>query len=99
MLGIDPGIRTGCKVAVIDKNGNFLADTVIYPFEPKCDVQGAKKIIETCIEQLGIEYIAIGNGTNGKETLEFLQRSVEKVKDGSVKALLVNEDGPVFIRQ
>ena len=93
VLGIDPGIRTGCKVAVIDKNGNFLADTVIYPFEPKCDVQGAKKIIETCIEQLGIEYIAIGNGTNGKETLEFLQRSVEKVKDGSVKALLVNEDG------
>jgi len=93
VLGIDPGIRTGCKVAVIDKNGNYLADTVIYPFEPKCDILGSKKIIETCIEQLGIEYIAIGNGTNGKETLEFLQTHIQKVSSGETKALLVNEDG------
>ena len=93
VMGIDPGIRTGCKVAVIDKNGNFLVDTVIYPHEPRNDIQGSKKAIETCLEKLDIKHIAIGNGTYGRETLEFLKENVSAVKNGKVKAMLVNEDG------
>ncbi len=93
VLGIDPGVRTGCKIAVIDQNGNFLVDTVIYPHEPQNDISGSKKAIESCIETLKIQYIAIGNGTFGRETLAFLKEYVEPVKSGKVKAMLVNEDG------
>ncbi len=93
VIGIDPGVRTGCKVAVIDNTGKFLADTVIYPHPPKNHTEEAKTIIETCIDQLNIEHIAIGNGTYGRETLQFLKANVKQVKTGSVKAMLVNEDG------
>lgn len=93
VIGIDPGVRTGCKVAVIDKNGNYLVDTVIYPHEPKFDIEGSKKVIEDCIKKLGIEYIAVGNGTFGRETLHFLKDHIQEVSDGKVKAMLVNEDG------
>ena len=93
VIGIDPGVRTGCKVAVIDKNGNFLADTVIYPHEPRNDVSGTKSVLETCIDQLNVQYIAIGNGTFGRETLQIIKDNVKQVKEGKVKAMLVNEDG------
>jgi uncharacterized protein len=93
VLGIDPGVRTGCKVAAIDQNGNFLVDTVIYPHEPKNDIAGSKRAIEAAIEALKIQYIAIGNGTYGRETLAFLKEHVTPVKKGLVKAMLVNEDG------
>ncbi|MCB9091422.1 MAG: RNA-binding transcriptional accessory protein [Halobacteriovoraceae bacterium] len=90
VIGIDPGIRTGCKVAVIDKNGVFLADTVIYP---ERHPQEAIQILQTCIDQLDIKHIAIGNGTYGRETLQFIQQKVPQVKAGKTKAMLVNEDG------
>ena len=93
VIGIDPGVRTGCKIAVIDKNGNFLIDQVIYPHPPKNDILGSSKIINAIIDQLGVKYIAIGNGTFGKETLEFVQKNVPQVTDGNVHAVLVNEDG------
>lgn len=93
VMGIDPGVRTGCKIAVIDKNGNFLVDTVIYPFPPQNDVQGSKRALEMALEKLDIKYIAIGNGTFGRETLQFLKDNVEQVKSGKTKAMLVNEDG------
>lgn len=93
VMGIDPGVRTGCKIAVIDQNGNFLVDTVIYPHEPQNDIAGSKKAIESAIEALKIEYIAIGNGTFGRETLTFLKEHVAAIKSGKVKAMLVNEDG------
>jgi len=90
VLGIDPGIRTGCKVAAIDKNGSFLVDTVIYP---ERDEKGSKEVIEKLISHYDIKYIAIGNGTYGRETLQFIKDHVPSVKKGSVKAMLVNEDG------
>jgi len=93
VLGIDPGIRTGCKVVVIDKNGNFVGDHVIYPFAPKFDTVNSKMILEKLIEMFNVEYIAIGNGTNGRETLEFVQDSIKPVQDGKIKATLINEDG------
>ena len=93
VLGIDPGIRTGCKVVVIDQTGKFIGDHVIYPFEPRMDVAGSKLIIDKMIEAFNIKYIAIGNGTNGRETLEFLEDHIKAVKDGNVKATMINEAG------
>jgi len=93
VLGIDPGIRTGCKIVVIDATGKFIGDHVIYPFAPKFDLAGSKIILEKLIEAFNVEYIAIGNGTNGRETLEFVEDNLKAVKDGSVKATMVNESG------
>lgn len=93
VLAIDPGIRTGCKVIVIDKTGKFIGDHVIYPFEPRKDVSGSKLVIDKMIEAFDIKYIAIGNGTNGRETLEFLEDNIKAVKDDKVKATLISEAG------
>ncbi len=93
ILGIDPGVRTGCKIVVIDKTGKFIGDHVIYPFAPKFDEAGSKMIIEKLIEAFEIEYIAIGNGTNGRETLEFVEDNIKAVKDDKVKATLISEAG------
>lgn len=93
VLGIDPGVRTGCKVVVIDKTGKYIGDHVIYPFAPKFDVMGSKLVIEKLIEAFDIKYVAIGNGTNGRETLEFLEDNIKAIKDESVKATLISESG------
>jgi uncharacterized protein len=93
VLGIDPGIRTGCKIVVIDETGKFIGDHVIYPFAPKFDEAGSKVILDKLIEAFNIEYIAIGNGTNGRETLDFVETHLQAVKDGKVKATMINESG------
>jgi uncharacterized protein len=93
VLGIDPGIRTGCKVVIIDNTGAYLGDHVIYPFEPKNDVIGSTQIIDKMIEMFNIEYIAIGNGTYGRETLAFIEKCISSVKAGKVKATMISESG------
>lgn len=93
VLGIDPGVRTGCKIALVDETGKFLVDTVIYPFQPQNEVQKSSQIIQAMIEQFKIGHIAVGNGTNGRETLSFLEEHVPAVKNDKCKATLVNEDG------
>jgi len=93
VLGIDPGIRTGCKIVVIDHTGKFIGDHVIYPFAPRFDESGSKIILDKLIEAFNIEYIAIGNGTNGRETLEFVEDNLEAVKSGKVKATIISEAG------
>ena len=71
-LGIDPGFRTGCKVAVVDGTGKFLANTTIYPTPPKSDVESASKALLALFEQHQVELIAIGNGTASRETDAFV---------------------------
>jgi protein Tex len=93
VLGIDPGIRTGCKVVIVDHTGKFMGDHVIYPFEPRKDIVGSAQILTKMIEMFNIEYVAIGNGTNGRETLEFVETFIPQVKDGKVKATLISEAG------
>lgn len=93
VLGIDPGVRTGCKVVVVDSYGELVFDTVIYPHEPKNDITGAKKVIETLLREFKVNYIAVGSGTFGRETLAFLKKHVEQVHSSQVHAMLVNEDG------
>lgn len=92
VLGIDPGIRTGCKVVIVDETGAFKGDHVIYPFQPRNDVQGSLTILSKMIELFNIQYIAIGNGTGGRETLQLCNMLTE-VKSGKVKASVINEAG------
>lgn len=93
VLGIDPGIRTGCKVVIVDNTGKFMGDHVVYPFEPKNDKVGSAQILTKMIDMFKIEYIAIGNGTNGRETLEFVETYIPQVKEGKVKATMTSEAG------
>ncbi len=93
VLGIDPGIRTGCKVVIIDQTGKFVGDHVVYPFPPKNDVKGAAEILTKMVDAFNIEYICIGNGTYGRETLEFVETNVPQVKAGKVKATSISESG------
>jgi uncharacterized protein len=71
-IGIDPGFRTGCKVAVIDSTGKFLANTTIYPTPPKSDAKSAGSALLQLIKKHNVELIAIGNGTASRETDNFV---------------------------
>ena len=89
VLGLDPGIRTGCKIAVVDDTGKFLAHDVIYPFQPKNDVAGAERTLKALIEKYNVRAIAIGNGTASRETdalvRDFLEEGrpdVDLLRDG-----------------
>jgi len=93
VLGIDPGVVSGCKTVVVDDTGKFVVDTIIYPHPPKNFKAQSAKIIEAMIDQFNVEYIAIGSGTFGRETLQFVEELVSQVRDGKVKATMISEDG------
>ena len=93
VLALDPGVRTGCKTVVVDSTGKLLFDPVIFPHEPQNDVKGSQTILERLIDHYNVEYVAIGNGTYGRETLHFVEEYVAQVKEEKVKATLVNESG------
>ncbi len=91
-LGLDPGYRTGCKVAVVDETGKVLDTSVIYPVPPKNDIEGAKKIIKALIEKHNVDIISIGNGTASKETEIFVADLLKDV-NRDVSYAVVNEAG------
>ncbi|WP_412471414.1 Tex family protein [Halobacteriovorax sp. RT-1-4] len=93
VLALDPGVVTGCKTVVVDNTGKFVVDTVVYPHPPRNQVRESATILNAMIEQFNVEYIAIGNGTFGRETLQFVEDNVTAVKDGKVKATMISEDG------
>src|SRR5215472_9150829 len=78
VIGVDPGLRTGCKVAVVDDTGKFLENQTIYPTEPKKDLEGAEKILIELIDKHNVRGIAIGNGTGSRETESFVRSAVTK---------------------
>ena len=88
VLAIDPGFRTGCKVVVLDSQGNLVHHTVIYPHPPQNNREGAARIITSLVKDFAIEAFAIGNGTAGRETEDFV-RSLGLAAD----VFPVNEDG------
>lgn len=89
-MGIDPGYRTGCKVVCLSAEGELLKNAVIYPHAPQNKKEDAKHILEQLIRKYQIESIAIGNGTAGRETEQF----VNSLKDAtSLNIFSVNEDG------
>ncbi|MFN8303565.1 MAG: Tex family protein [Saprospiraceae bacterium] len=74
VLGIDPGFRTGCKVVALDASGNLLKNTAIYPHEPQRQVFESQSLVEDWVETFQIDAIAVGNGTAGRETMDFLRK-------------------------
>src|SRR5262249_4474192 len=76
VMGIDPGQRTGCKIAVVDETGKFLENQTIYLTEPKQDLEGAEKTLLDLIQRDNVRGIAIGNGTGSRETDSFVRTMV-----------------------
>ncbi|MBQ2251436.1 MAG: helix-hairpin-helix domain-containing protein, partial [Clostridia bacterium] len=91
-LGLDPGYRMGCKVAVVDGIGKVLDTAVIYPVPPFNKIEEAKKKIKALIEKHSVEIIAIGNGTASHETEVFAAEVIKEI-GGGVAYMVVSEAG------
>lgn len=92
VLGFDPAFRTGCKLAVLNKLGEVLDISVIYPHEPVNKYEEAKKILKDLINKYDIDIIAIGNGTASRESEAFVADTLKEVEK-SVKYIIVSEAG------
>ena len=92
VLGLDPGYRTGCKVAVVDDTGKVLDTNVVYCTLPNHDKEKAKKILKSLIKKHNVNLISIGNGTASKET-EILVADMLKEIDEKVYYMIVSEAG------
>ena len=92
ILGLDPAYRTGCKIAVIDKNGNVLATTVIYPTPPQSKTEESIEKLKTLIEKYKVDVISIGNGTASKEAEIFVAELIKHVSR-PVSYAVVSEAG------
>jgi uncharacterized protein len=94
-MGLDPGIRTGVKVAVVDATGKVVATDTVYPFQPKNDVRGAQVAIARAIGQHGVKLISIGNGTASRETEKLVADLLALLPAGAEKPtkVIVSEAG------
>ncbi|WP_312811608.1 Tex family protein [Sedimentibacter sp.] len=92
ILAIDPGYRTGCKLAVLDGTGKFLEDAVIYPSEPRNEVEKSQKVMSALINKYDINVITIGNGTASRETEQVVADMLSKI-DKDVTYTIVSEAG------
>lgn len=90
ILAIDPGFKSGCKVVCLNEEGNLTADQVIFPHEPQRATEASKQVLHQLIETYQIEAIAIGNGTAGRETEDFI-RSINFGRD--IEIYMINENG------
>ena len=97
VLGLDPGIRTGCKVAVVDATGKLLETTTIYPHQPRNDWQGALATLVDLVIRHGVELMSIGNGTASRETdklaVEVIKLVAERKPEQKVAKIVVSEAG------
>ena len=92
-MGLDPGYRTGCKVAVVDATGRVLDTGVIYPTHSKAKAQEGKRVIKDMIAKHGVTVIAIGNGTASKETELFTAEVIAEMQGTPVQYMVVSEAG------
>ena len=91
VLGIDPGLRTGCKVALIDKNGHFVSHTVVHTVGDDAK-EKAKKLFEDVFKKLKIDAVAVGNGTGGREAESFF-RAILKELGVETPVIMISEAG------
>ena len=92
VMGFDPAFRTGCKIAVVDKNGKLLDTTTVYPTEPQNKVEESKKELKALIEKYNIDIIARGNGTASRESEKFVSDMIKEI-DREVQYIIVSEAG------
>jgi protein Tex len=97
VLGLDPGLRTGCKVAVVDANGKLLETATIYPHPPRKDWEGALAVLAKLAQKHGVELISIGNGTGSRESDklagELITRIAAQAPQQKLAKLIVSEAG------
>ena len=97
VLGLDPGIRTGCKVAVVDATGKLLETATIYPHQPRNDWQGSLATLARLTVQHGVELISIGNGTASRETDKLAAEAIKlvalKMPERKLAKIVVSEAG------
>lgn len=93
VMGIDPGIRTGCKVAVVDATGKLLETATIYPHEPKKDWVGALTTLASLCKRYKVELVSVGNGTAGRETEKLVSDLNSKMPDLKLTKIMVSEAG------
>ena len=92
-LGLDPGIRTGVKAAVVDATGKLLETATLYPFQPRMDLRGAQSKIVELVKRHGVELIAIGNGTASRETDRLVADTLKLVEGRKPTKVVVSEAG------
>ncbi|CAI6160516.1 MAG: Protein YhgF [uncultured Sulfurimonas sp.] len=92
LLGVDPAFVSGCKLAVIDENGNYLESAVIYPTQPRNDYENSKAVILKLEKKYNITGVAIGNGTGSRETQEFFAK-INAQEKTNLKYTVVSEAG------
>ncbi|GHU14903.1 RNA-binding transcriptional accessory protein [Betaproteobacteria bacterium] len=92
-LGLDPGIRTGCKVAVVDATGKLLGTTTIYPHEPRNDWNGSISALAKICKEFAVQLIAIGNGTASRETDKLAAELMQRHPELKLAKIVVSEAG------
>jgi len=93
VMGVDPGIRTGCKVAVVDATGKLLETATIYPHEPKKDWNGSLVTLAQLAKRHGVELVSVGNGTAGRETDKLVAELSTKMPELNLTRVTVSEAG------
>ena len=93
ILGLDPAYRTGCKIAVIDKNGDVLDTTVIYPTPPQSKIEESIYKLRQLILKHNVDIISIGNGTASKEAEIFVAKLIAQTPERKLNYAVVNEAG------
>ena len=92
-MGVDPGIRTGCKLAIVDATGKLLDTDTIYPHEPRRDWAGSMTTIAALAKKHGVSLVAIGNGTASRETDKLVQDVMKQFPELKLTKLVVSEAG------
>lgn len=92
-MGLDPGIRTGVKVAVVDGTGKLLDTTTVYPFPPKNDIRGSQAELASLVRKHKVELIAIGNGTGSRETEKLVADMLAQMPAPKPTKVIVSEAG------
>ncbi len=92
-MGLDPGIRTGVKVAVTDATGKVVATSTVYPFQPRNDVRGAQVELASLIRKHNVELISIGNGTGSRETEKLVADMLAELPGTKPTKVIVSEAG------
>jgi uncharacterized protein len=93
ILGLDPGLRTGCKVAVVDRTGKLLATTTIFPHVPRDDWDGSLRTLALLCKQHAVNLVSIGNGTASRETDKLANDLIKKHPELALQKLVVSEAG------
>jgi len=93
VLGLDPGIRTGCKIAVVDRTGKLLDTATIYPHEPRCDWEGGLHVLAALCAKHQVELVSIGNGTASRETDKLVGDLMKRYPAMKLTKIMVSEAG------